>query len=108
MHELLYRSEDRAQTPQPPQPAPPARAQLSNRNQTMKNSKIHRNRNYVTDGSPDSTIKIYMAFSHPHSLTLSFPTFVSSGKGHSKVNVTERSLKVTKRLLNFNFCLELT
>ena len=49
-----------------------------------------------------------MAFSHPHSLTLSFPTFVSSGKGHSKVNVTERSLKVTKRLLNFNFCLELT
>ena len=73
-----------------------------------KNSKIHRNRNYVTDGSPDSTIKIYMAFSHPHSLTLSFPTFVSSGKGHSKANVTKRSLKVTKRLLNFNFCLELT
>ena len=32
MHELLYRSEDRAQTPQPP----PARAQLSNRNQTMR------------------------------------------------------------------------
>ena len=70
MHELLYRSEDRAQTPQPP---PPARAQLSNRNQTMKNSKIHRNSICVTDGSRDSTIKIpwlllILTVSHSHSL----------------------------------------
>ena len=70
MHELLYRSEDRAQTPQPP-----GRAQLSYRNQMIKNSKIHRNRNYVTDGSPDSTIKIQWLFliltvSHSHSLLL--------------------------------------
>ena len=68
MHELLYRSEDRAQTPQPP--PPPARAQLSNRNQ---NSKIHRNSICVTDGSHDSTIKIpwlllILTVSHFHSL----------------------------------------
>ena len=73
MHELLYRSEDRAQTPQPP----PARAQLSNRNQTMKNSKKHRNTNCVTDGSLDSTIKIpwFFLILCPHTLTLSFPIF---------------------------------
>ena len=78
------------------------RAQLSNRNQTMKNSKIHRNSICVTDGSHDSTIKIPWLFliltvSHSHSL-LSYlwtnfqkhtlPLFLLQVPGHLQIIIS--------------------